>query len=128
MKLLPWLFLLRRPTVAECRISRQIVEQDFPGSLVLITNEAEAQQKTPEGVFLVGRSLVVGGHSLLIFGHLAQCCDERHVSLCIFRLWHLVEPREGNPVIGHFDGQSLDRQRLFDEGGLAIHQLAQIVQ
>ena len=109
MKLLPWLFLLRRPTVAECRISRQIVEQDFPGGLVLITDEAKAQEKTPEGVFLVGRSLVDGGHSLLVFGHLAQCRDESHVSLRIFWLWHFAEPREGNPVIGHFDGQGLDR-------------------
>ena len=52
MKSLPWLLLLRRPTVTECRVARQIVEQDFPGGLVLIINEAEAQQKTPEGVFI----------------------------------------------------------------------------
>lgn len=84
MKSLAWLLLLRRPTVTECRVARQIAEQDFPGGLVLITDEAEAQQETPEGIFLVGGSLVGSGHSLLIFGHLAQCRDERHVSLCIF--------------------------------------------
>ena len=104
VKSLAWLLLFRRPTVTECRVARQIVEQDFPGGLVLITNEAEAQQKTPEGVLLVGRSLVGGGHSLLVFGHFAQCRDEGHVSLRIFRLRHLSEPRERNPVIGHLDG------------------------
>ena len=66
MKSFAWLLLLRRPTVAESRVTRQIAEQDFPSGLVLITDEAKAQKKTPEGVFLVGRSLVGGGHSLLV--------------------------------------------------------------
>ena len=84
VKSLAWKFLLSRPTIAECSVARQIAEQDFPSGFVLITDKAEAQQETPEGIFLVGGSLVGSGHSLLIFGHLAQCRDERHVSLCIF--------------------------------------------
>ena len=72
MKSFAWLFLLRRPTVAECCIFRQIAEQDFSSSLVLITDEAKAQQETAKSVFLVGRSLVGGGYSLLAFDYLAQ--------------------------------------------------------
>ena len=72
VKSLAWKFLLSRPTIAECSVARQIAEQDFPSGLVLITDEAKAQKKTPEGVFLVGRSLVGGGYSLLAFDYLAQ--------------------------------------------------------
>ena len=57
VKSLAWKFLLSRPTIAECSVARQIAEQDFPSGFVLITDKAEAQQETPEGIFLVGGSL-----------------------------------------------------------------------
>ena len=96
--------------------------------LAVAADEAQPEEEAPEGVLFAFHLGLGGGDPRGLLGHLAEGCDQAHVSLCLFRLRHAVPPRKLDPVLGPADHQAGGVGGLLDQGSLAVHQLLQAVE
>ena len=109
--------------VLEGRGTGQVLQQNFAFPFVLAADEAQAQEKTPEGVFLIVHRLLGRCHPLGIPAHLAKCGDEVGVGGCGIRIY-LGEPGERHPVVQHLDAKVGDAQGLPDQVPFGVQQLS----
>ncbi len=85
-------------------------------------------ESAPGALFLAIHTGLLGESSLGLLRHCAQGGEKAHVSLCLVQLRHPILPREGHLAVRCPDVQPIGSQCLFDQAGLGVHQLPQVVE
>jgi len=75
-------------------VPRKVLEQNPARSLELITDEAEPDQKYPEGELLIIRIPLRRTDAFLFLAHPADGGNKLGVCFCFIRFGHLRKPRE----------------------------------
>ena len=91
-------------------------------------DEAQPQEEAAEGILFTFYLGLSGGNPRGLLGHMAESCNQAHVGLCLFRLWHAVPPRELDLAVRRADRQTNCIHRLRDQTCLAVHQFLQAVE
>src|SRR5699024_7402904 len=104
-------FMAHTP-VLESRGTGQVLQQNLAFHLVFAADEAQAQEKTPEGVFLIVHRLLGRCYPLGIPAHLAKCENEMGVGFDGIAIWQLPEPGKCYPVVQHLDTKISDAHGL----------------
>lgn len=111
--------------VPERRVACKVLQQDRPGSFVLVADEAQPEQETAESVFVVVRVGGCGHHTLLPPGHIAQFGDEFGVGFDLVRVLGKGEPGKTDLRIRYLNGQAFGEKGPFEERFPPSHDLPQ---
>src|SRR5699024_781451 len=84
-------------SILESRGTGQILQQDLALRFIFAADEAQAQEKAAEGVFLVIHCFLRDRYPLGVFAHLAECGDEVGVGFDRVGIRQFREPGECHP-------------------------------